>query len=442
MDKIKQLHDEIMEKVKEYYSLVHAPAQNAPFVPGESRVNYAGRVFDEKELCNLVDSSLEFWLTYGRYSKEFEKKLAQYLGVRFALLVNSGSSANLLAFMALTSPLLKERKIDRGDEVITVAAGFPTTIAPMIQYGAVPVFVDVELETANIDTALLEKAYSQKTKAVMIAHTLGNPFNIKEVKSFCDRHNLWLIEDNCDALGSKYDGKFTGTWGDIGTSSFYPPHHMTMGEGGAVYTDDPLLKKIMLSIRDWGRDCWCESGVDNTCGCRFTRQFGKLPVGYDHKYVYSHFGYNLKVSDMQAAVGCAQLEKFPSFVEKRKENFERLYNGLKDIPELKLFAKYPESDPSWFGFLITLADGAPFTRNDLAEYLEANRIQTRNLFAGNILKHPCFETLAEGVDYRVAGSLTNTDKIMNDSLWIGLYPGMGEDKLDYMISTIREFCQK
>ena len=442
MDKIKQLHDEIMEKVKEYYSLVHAPAQNAPFVPGESRVNYAGRVFDEKELCNLVDSSLEFWLTYGRYSKEFEKKLAEYLGVRFALLVNSGSSANLLAFMALTSPLLKERKIDRGDEVITVAAGFPTTIAPMIQYGAVPVFVDVELETANIDTALLEEAYSSKTKAVMIAHTLGNPFNIKEVKAFCDRHGLWLIEDNCDALGSKYDGKFTGTWGDIGTSSFYPPHHMTMGEGGAVYTDDPLLKKIMLSIRDWGRDCWCESGVDNTCGCRFTRQFGKLPVGYDHKYVYSHFGYNLKVSDMQAAVGCAQLEKFPSFVEKRKENFERLYNGLKDIPELQLFAKYPESDPSWFGFLITLADGVSFTRNDLAEYLEDHKIQTRNLFAGNILKHPCFETLVEGVDYRVAGSLTNTDKIMNDSLWIGLYPGMGEDKLDYMISTIRNFCQK
>ena len=442
MDKIKQLHDEIMEKVKEYYSLLHAPVQNAPFVPGESRVNYAGRVFDEKELCNLVDSSLEFWLTYGRYSKEFEKRLSEYLGVRFALLVNSGSSANLLAFAALTSPLLKDRRVKRGDEVITVAAGFPTTIAPIIQYGAVPVFVDIELETANINTALLEEAYSPKTKAVMIAHTLGNPFDIKEVKAFCDKHGLWLIEDNCDALGSKYDGKFTGTWGDIGTSSFYPPHHMTMGEGGAVYTDDPLLKKIMLSIRDWGRDCWCESGVDNTCGCRFTRQFGKLPVGYDHKYVYSHFGYNLKVSDMQAAVGCAQLEKFPSFVEKRKENFARLYEGLKDIPELKLFAKYPESDPSWFGFLITLADDAPFTRNALAEYLEANRIQTRNLFAGNILKHPCFETLAEGVDYRVSGTLTNTDKIMNDALWIGLYPGMGNEKLDYMISTIRNFCQK
>ena len=442
MDKIKQLHDEIMEKVREYYLLAHAPQQTAAFVPGESKVNYAGRVFDENELCNLVDSSLEFWLTYGRYSREFEKKLSEYLGVRFALLVNSGSSANLLAFSALTSPLLKDRQVKRGDEVITVAAGFPTTIAPVVQYGAVPVFVDVELETANIDTALLEQACSEKTRAVMIAHTLGNPFNIKEVKSFCEKHNLWLIEDNCDALGSKYDGKFTGTWGDIGTSSFYPPHHMTMGEGGAVYTDDPLLKKIMLSIRDWGRDCWCESGVDNTCGCRFTKQFGKLPVGYDHKYVYSHFGYNLKVSDMQAAVGCAQLEKFPSFVEKRKANFVRLYNGLKDIPQLKLFEKYPESEPSWFGFLITLSDKADFTRNDLAKYLEENKIQTRNLFAGNILKHPCFETLVEGVDYRVADSLTNTDKIMNDSLWIGLYPGMGNDKLDYMISTIRNFCQK
>ena len=439
MDKIKQLHDEIIEKVKEYYLLAHAPQQSAPFVPGESKVNYAGRVFDEKELCNLVDSSLEFWLTYGRYSREFEKKLAAYLGVKYALLVNSGSSANLLAFSALTSPLLKERQVRRGDEVITVAAGFPTTIAPIIQYGAVPVFVDVEPGSANIDTALLEQAYSPKTRAVMIAHTLGNPFNIKAVKAFCDKHALWLIEDNCDALGSKYDGRFTGTWGDIGTSSFYPPHHMTMGEGGAVYTDDPLLKKIMLSIRDWGRDCWCDSGVDNTCGCRFTRQFGKLPLGYDHKYVYSHFGYNLKISDMQAAVGCAQLEKFPSFVEKRKANFKRLYDGLKDLKEFRLFEKYPESDPSWFGFLITLTEKAAFSRNDLAKYLEDHRIQTRNLFAGNILKHPCFETLEEGRDYRVVGDLANTEKIMNDTLWIGLYPGMGEEKLDYMIHTIRDF---
>ena len=444
MDKMKaqQLHDEILQKVTEYYKLTHKTAQETPFVPGESRVNYAGRVFDEKEMCNLVDSSLEFWLTYGRYSKEFEKKLAEYLQVRFALLVNSGSSANLLAFSALTSPLLKERQIKRGDEVITVACGFPTTIAPIVQYGAVPVFVDVELATANICTAQLEQAYSPKTKAVMIAHTLGNPFNIKAVKNFCDKYGLWLVEDNCDALGSQYDGKFTGTWGDIGTSSFYPPHHMTMGEGGAVYTNDPLLKKIMLSIRDWGRDCWCDSGVDNTCGCRFTKQFGSLPVGYDHKYVYSHFGYNLKISDMQAAIGCAQLEKFPSFVEKRKANFARLYEGLKDLPQLQLFSKYPESDPSWFGFLITLTEKAQFTRNDLAKYLEEKKIQTRNLFAGNILKHPCFESLQEGVDYRVAGTLENTDKIMNDSLWIGLYPGMGDEKLDYMISTIREFCKK
>ena len=442
MDKIKELHDEILAKVTEYYQLVHAPGQNAAFSAGKSRVNYAGRVFDEKELTNLVDSSLEFWLTYGRYSKEFETKLAAYLGVRFALLVNSGSSANLLAFAALTSPLLKERQVKRGDEVITVACGFPTTIAPVVQYGAVPVFVDVELGTANIDVEALEKAYSPKSKAVMIAHTLGNPFDIKKVKAFCDKYNLWLIEDNCDALGSKYDGKFTGTWGDIGTSSFYPPHHMTMGEGGAVYTSDPMLKKIMLSIRDWGRDCWCESGVDNTCGCRFSRQFGKLPVGYDHKYVYSHFGYNLKASDMQAAVGCAQLEKFPSFVEKRKANFQRIYDGLRDLPELRFFEKYPESDPSWFGFLITLTEKAKFRRNDIAQFLESNNIQTRNLFAGNILKHPCFDTLVEGVDYRVSGNLTNTDKIMNDAFWIGVYPGMGNEKIDYMIDKIREFCSK
>ena len=434
------LKKEILEKVAEYYRLVHAPVADTSFVPGKSRVNYAGRVFDEKEMINLVDSALEFWLTYGRWSKDFEKGLADYLGARFALLVNSGSSANLLAFMTLTSSLLGERQIRRGDEVITVAAGFPTTIAPIIQYGAVPVFVDVELKTANIDAAQLESALSPKTKAVMLAHTLGNPFNIKAVKAFCDRHNLWLVEDNCDALGSKYDGRFTGTWGDIGTSSFYPPHHMTMGEGGAVYTSNPLLKKIALSIRDWGRDCWCESGIDNTCGCRFTKQFGKLPVGYDHKYVYSHFGYNLKATDMQAAVGCAQLEKFPSFVEKRKENYARLYKGLKDVAALDVFRPYPESDPSWFGFLMTVKPDAGFTRNDLAQHLEAANIQTRNLFAGNILKHPCFESLTEGVDYRIVGDLVNTDVIMNSSLWIGLYPGMGEAKLDYMIERIRGFC--
>ena len=443
MDKVtkaENLKSDILEKIKEYYSLVHDDSSEK-FVPGESRVNYAGRVFDEKEMMNLVDSSLEFWLTYGRYSREFEKKLSEYLGLSFSLLVNSGSSANLLAFMALTSPLLKERKIERGDEIITVAAGFPTTVAPIVQYGAIPVFVDVELKSANIDCSQLEAALSSKSKAVMLAHTLGNPFNINEVKDFCDEHNLWLIEDNCDALGSKYKGKFTGTFGDIGTSSFYPPHHMTMGEGGAVYTDNPLLNKIMLSMRDWGRDCWCDSGKDNSCGCRFSGQFGTLPHGYDHKYVYSHFGYNLKVSDMQAAIGCAQLEKFPAFVEKRKDNFEYLYNGLKGIEDFILFKALPESDPSWFGFLITLKNGAKFSRNDLVKYLEDNKIQTRNLFAGNITRHPCFEELTEDKDYRIVSELKNTDKIMNDSFWIGLYPGMGQDKLNYMIEIIKDFIQ-
>ncbi len=435
-----ELRKEILRLTEEYYQLQWGQEQT--FVPGESKVNYGGRVFDAKEVCNAVSASLDFWLTYGPYSRQFEQKLAELLSVRFAFLVNSGSSANLLAFYALTSPLLKDRRICRGDEVITVAAGFPTTVAPILQYGAVPVFVDVDLKTANIDPAQLEQALSPKTKAVMLAHTLGNPFDLKQVKAFCDKHGLWLIEDNCDALGSKYDGKFTGTWGDIGTSSFYPPHHLTMGEGGAVYTNDPLLKKILLSMRDWGRDCWCESGVDNTCGCRFTKQFGKLPVGYDHKYVYSHFGFNLKVTDMQAAIGCAQLDKLPTFTEARKTNFAVLYDGLKDLKELQLVEKYPESDPAWFGFLITLTNEAHFSRNDLVKHLEDCKIQTRNLFAGNLLKHPCFETLNEGVDYRVAGTLVNTDKIMNDSFWIGVYPGMTQDKLDYMIEKIYAFVQK
>lgn len=437
-----ELRTEILTKTAEYYKLVHEPMQAAEFVPGISRVNYAGRVFDDKEMLNLVDSALEFWLTYGHWSKRFEQGLARYLGVRFALLVNSGSSANLLAFMTLTSPLLGDRQIKRGDEVITVAAGFPTTVAPVVQYGAVPVFVDIELETCNIDVAQLELAVSPRSKAVMLAHTLGNPFNIKVVKDFCEKHNLWLIEDNCDALGSKYGGRFTGTWGDIGTSSFYPPHHMTMGEGGAIYTNNPLLKKIALSMRDWGRDCWCESGVDNTCGCRFTKQFGRLPLGYDHKYVYSHFGYNLKCSDMQAAVGCAQLEKFPNFVEKRKENYNRLYEGLKDLSQIKIFRPLHEADPSWFGFLMTVQPVALFSRNDFAKHLEAANIQTRNLFAGNITKHPCFESMREGVDYRIAAPLVNTDIIMNSSLWVGLYPGMSDAKLDYMIAVIRGFCGK
>jgi len=428
-------------QVVNYYHTIHKPQQTREFLAGKSRVNYAGRVFDEKEMLNLVDSSLDFWLTYGDYSKKFEKELAKFLNVRWAFLVNSGSSANLLAFYALTSPLLKERQVKRGDEVITVAAGFPTTVAPVVQYGAVPVFVDMELTHFNIDTTQLEKALSSKTKAVMIAHTLGNPFDIKAVKEFCDKHNLWLIEDNCDALGSIYDGKPTGTWGDIGTSSFYPPHHMTMGEGGATYTDNPLLKKIMLSMRDWGRDCWCESGIDNTCGCRFSQSFGTLPKGYDHKYVYSHFGFNLKVSDMQAAVGVAQLEKFPSFIEKRKENQKKLYDGIKDVKELHLVETQPNSDPSWFGFMMTLKDGVNFTRNELVEHLEANKIQTRNLFAGNMTRHPMFDHMELNKDYRVVGELTVADKVMNDSFWIGLYPGMGDDAINYMIKTIREFVE-
>ncbi|MBO7721993.1 MAG: lipopolysaccharide biosynthesis protein RfbH [Kiritimatiellae bacterium] len=440
--KAEELKKEILEKTAEYCRLVHPPERAGDFKPGETKVNYAGRVFDEREMVNLVDSSLEFWLTYGRWSRKFEKGLAEYLGVRKALFVNSGSSANLLAFMTLTSPLLGDRRVKRGDEVITVAAGFPTTVAPVVQHGAVPVFVDMDLATANVDVTKLDAALSARTKAVVLAHTLGNPFDLKTVKAFCEKHGLWLVEDNCDALGSRFAGRYTGTWGDIGTSSFYPPHHMTTGEGGAVYTDDPLLGRIALSIRDWGRDCWCESGRDNTCGCRFTKQFGRLPAGYDHKYVYSHFGYNLKATDMQAAVGCAQLEKFPGFVMKRKANFERLYAGLKDVESLRLFSKLPEADPSWFGFLMTVKPGAGFTRNDLAKHLESRFIQTRNLFAGNILRHPCFDSLVEGVDYRVAGDLANTDVIMNSSLWIGLYPGMGDERLDYMIEAVRRFCGK
>ncbi|RBQ32728.1 lipopolysaccharide biosynthesis protein RfbH [Arcobacter sp. FW59] len=439
MTQKEQLKQEILQKTKEYYELVHKPTQEKKFVDGESRVNYAGRVFDETEMQYLVDSSLDFWLTYGDYSKKFERQLSKYLGVRWAFLVNSGSSANLLAFYALTSPLLKERQVKRGDEVITVAAGFPTTVAPIVQYGAIPVFVDMDLTHANVDVSQLELALSPKTKAIMIAHSLGNPFNLRAVKEFCDKHNLWLIEDNCDALGSTYEGKPTGTWGDIGTSSFYPPHHMTMGEGGATYTDNLLLKKIMLSMRDWGRDCWCESGIDNTCGCRFSQSFGTLPKGYDHKYVYSHFGFNLKVSDMQAAIGCAQLEKFPTFVEKRKKNQKKLYDGLKDLEQLHLVETQPNSDPSWFGFMMTLKDGVNFTRNDLVEYLEANKIQTRNLFAGNMTRHPMFDSMVLDQDYRVVGDLKVTDKIMHDSFWIGLYPGMGDDAINYMIKRIREF---
>lgn len=444
MDKVNEaeaLRQQILELTAKYYALVHDKSSEE-FIPGKSRVNYAGRCFDEKEMVNLTDSALEFWLTSGRYTKEFEERFAAMLGVKKCLLVNSGSSANLLAFMTLTAQELGERRVRRGDEVITVAAGFPTTVSPIVQYGAIPVFVDIDPATVNIDPELLEQALSPRTKAVMVAHTLGNPFDLEKVGAFCKKHGLWLIEDNCDALGSRYNGRFTGTFGDFGTSSFYPPHHLTMGEGGAVYTSDPLLARLALSFRDWGRDCWCQSGCDNTCGCRFTRQFGTLPAGYDHKYVYSHFGYNLKATDMQAAIGCAQLEKLEGFSGLRKRNFEYLRSRLADLPQLKIMEKLPQSDPAWFGFLVTLSDEAPFTRNELAEFLEQRNIQTRNLFSGNLTRHPCFESLTEGKDYRVASVLLHTDVIMDRALWIGVYPGMSLEKLDYMAESIRSFCRK
>ena len=448
----KEAREKILESVAKYCETFH----NVPkeFKAGD-RISYASRVYDSEEMTNLVDSALEFWLTAGRYTDEFEKEFSEYLGVKFCSLVNSGSSANLLAFMTLTSPLLedlngKDRRVYPGDEVITVAAGFPTTVAPLIQYGAIPVFVDVTIPEYNIDTSKLEEALSDKTKAVMVAHTLGNPFDLRAVRAFCDKHDLWLIEDNCDALGSRYEMEdgwhFTGTIGDIGTSSFYPPHHMTMGEGGAVYTNDPLLNRIIRSMRDWGRDCVCPSGRDNLCGHRFDAQYGELPFGYDHKYVYSHFGYNLKATDMQAAVGCAQLKKFPGFVEKRKANFAYLHNGLKktaasmgfDIEDKLILPVATEhSDPSWFGFMMTCKEG--LDRKDVVEKVEAAGVQTRALFAGNLTKHPCFDEIRSlGKGYRIAGNLNNTDAIMNRSFWVGVYPGMTEEMLDHMCKAICE----
>lgn len=442
MDRKEELKKQILELTKEYYKETHG--QKKEFKPGETFVNYGGRYFNDAEMINLVDSSLDFWLTAGPWAQKFEKEFAKWLGVRYCSLTNSGSSANLLAFSALTSPQLGDRQIKRGDEVITVACGFPTTVTPCIQYGAVPVFVDVTVPEYNIDVTKLEEALSPRTKAVMIAHSLGNPFDLKAVKEFCDKHNLWLVEDNCDALGSTYEiaGEIrkTGTIGDLGTSSFYPPHHMTMGEGGAVYTNNPLLHKLVNSFRDWGRDCWCMGGVDNTCGCRFTKQFGELPLGYDHKYVYSHFGYNLKVTDMQAAIGCAQLEKLDDIVERRRHNFKVLRKGLEGTPWLILPEPQKNSKPSWFGFLISVQPDAPFSRNDLSKYLEAHKIQTRNLFAGNLLKHPAFDQMKQsGTGYRVVGDLSGTDFIMNNTLWIGVYPGMTDEMLAYMIKTIKDF---
>ena len=431
--------EQIVRYVREYCDTFHGVKKE--FHPGE-KLPYASRVYDHEEMCNLVDSAMEFWLTSGRYTKKFEADFSKYLGVRYCSLVNSGSSANLLAFMALTSPLLGERQVLPGDEMITVAAGFPTTVTPAIQYGVVPVFIDVTMPQYNLDVEQLENALSHKTKLVMAAHTLGNPFDLKAVKEFCDRHDLWLIEDNCDALGSTYEmgGKvyLTGTIGDIGTSSFYPPHHMTMGEGGAVYTNNPLLNKCIRSFRDWGRDCVCDSGEDNRCGRRFQGVYGELPEGYDHKYVYSHFGYNLKATDMQAAIGVAQLKKFPLFVKRRKHNFMRLWNHLSDCTkELLLPEKCPNSDPSWFGFLLTCKENTD--RKHVVSYIEEHGIQTRMLFAGNLTRHPCFNQMRQtGRGYRISGDLKTTDRIMRDSFWVGVYPGMTDEMLDYMAKTIRE----
>ncbi len=435
-----EAREQIKSLVAQYY---HDFKENkSSFKPGD-RISYASRVFDEKEMQALTDATLDFWLTTGRFSDQFEKEFASWIGVKYAHLVNSGSSANLIAFMALTAPELGERQILPGDEVITVACGFPTTVTPVLNYGAVPVFVDVTVPQYNIDVTKLEGALSKKTKAVMIAHTLGNPFDLKTVKAFCDKHNLWLVEDNCDALGTKYtiegETKFSGTWGDIGTSSFYPPHHMTMGEGGCVYTDNSLLHRLILSYRDWGRDCICPSGRDNFCGHRFDGQHGELPAGYDHKYVYSHFGFNLKVTDMQAAVGCEQLKKFPGFIERRRHNWARLREALKAIEDKLILPEPAENSiPSWFGFLISVRPESGLDRNKITRYIEEHNVQTRLLFSGNLIKHPCFNQIRGTDKYRVSGDLTCTDFIMNNTFWIGVYPGMTDEMIDYMAQTIIE----
>jgi len=438
-----KLKEQIETLVREYYTKFH---QRKEFVEGD-RVPYSGRVYDAEEMVNLVDAALEFWLTSGHYVQEFESGLADFLGLKHCSLVNSGSSANLCAFMALTSPTLGDRQIKRGDEVITVAAAFPTTVNPIIQFGAVPVFLDVNIPDYNIDVRRLEEARTEKTKAVFIAHTLGNPFDLQTVRDFCDRYGLWLIEDNCDALGSRYfyngQWRMTGTVGDLSTYSFYPPHHITLGEGGAVCTNHTALYRLVNSFRDWGRDCWCASGADDTCKHRFTQQFGELPFGYDHKYVYSHFGYNLKSTDMQASVGCAQLKKLPGFVQARKQNWAYLRKELECLSRwLVLPEKTERSDPSWFGFLITVKENAGFSRDEIVQHLEKKNIQTRNLFSGNYIKHPCFDQMRRGqTGYRVVGDLKNTDIIMNQAFWIGVYPGMDQAKLDYMVKVIRKFVR-
>lgn len=438
-----EAREEIKSLVAEFYhKFKESKESKENFKPGD-RVSYASRVYDEKEMQSLTDAVLDFWLTTGRFSDEFEKKFAEWIGVKFAHLVNSGSSANLIAFSVLTAPELGDRQIKRGDEVITVACGFPTTITPILQYGAVPVFVDVTVPQYNIDVTKLDAALSEKTKAVMIAHTLGNPFDIATVKAFCNKNNLWLIEDNCDALGTQYtisgETKFSGTWGDIGTSSFYPPHHMTMGEGGCVYTNDPQLHRLILSYRDWGRDCICPSGHDNFCGHRYDGQFGQLPQGYDHKYVYSHFGYNLKVTDLQAAVGVEQLKKFPSFIERRRHNWERLHKALECIQDKIILPEPAEnSRPSWFGFLISVRPETGIERNKITRYIEEHNVQTRLLFSGNIIKHPCFDQIRDTDAYRVSGDLSETEFVMNNTFWVGVYPGMTDVMIDYMAEIIKD----
>ena len=442
-----EAREQIKTLVADYYKNFKEPVESKEnFKPGD-RISYASRVYDEKEMQSLTDAMLDFWLTTGRFSKEFEKNFAEWIGVKYAHLVNSGSSANLIAFSVLTAPELGDRQIKRGDEVITVACGFPTTITPILQYGAVPVFVDVTIPQYNINVNQLEEALSDKTKAVMIAHTLGNPFDLKAVKAFCDKHNLWLVEDNCDALGTKYtiDGetRFTGTWGDIGTSSFYPPHHMTMGEGGAVYTNNPLLNRLILSYRDWGRDCICVSGQDNLCGHRWDGQFGLLPKGYDHKYTYSHFGYNLKVTDLQAAVGVEQLKKFPSFIERRKHNWARLHAALEDVQDKIILPEPAEnSDPSWFGFLISVRPESGLDRNEVTKYIESKNVQTRLLFSGNIVKQPCFDEIRGTEAYRIVGDLKNSDYVVSNTFWVGVYPGMTDTMIDYMAQVIKEAVNK
>jgi CDP-6-deoxy-D-xylo-4-hexulose-3-dehydrase len=444
-DKDQELRQQAIEAAVLYYEYRHK--RGKPFVPG-CRIPYGGRIFDEQEISNLIDASLDFWLTAGRYANKFEQEFANFLNIKYCSLVNSGSSANLCAFMALTSPKLGNRRIKKGDEVITVAAGFPTTVTPIIQYGAIPVFVDISIPTYNIDCDQLEEALSSRTRALIIAHTLGNPFDLQRVKDFCEKHDLWLIEDNCDALGSRYyinaEWSYTGTIGHIGTSSFYPPHHITMGEGGAVYTNDVNLNKIIESFRDWGRDCWCQSGQDNTCKKRFSHQFGELPLGYDHKYVYSHLGYNLKATEMQAAIGCAQLKKLPEFGKTRRKNWQTLHNNLSVLEDVFILPQATEdSDPSWFGFLLTVREGLPIKRDQIVEYLESKGIQTRMLFAGNLIKHPCFDELRERkTGHRVIGELSATNTVMQRSFWLGVYPGLSEPMLEYITQTIKEFIQK